>query len=81
MKKIFLAISTLFIFETSIAQQSEDAFWKRTNENAIKASGKRQIIPQKYLSVNLNTTEFKAKLFSAPLESKTKIKPRYKISF
>jgi len=73
MKKIFLAISTIFLFETTIAQQTEDSFWKSINENAIKASGKRQIIPQKYLSFNLNTTDFKAKIFSAPLETKTKI--------
>jgi hypothetical protein len=74
MKKLFLAISSIFLFETAaIAQQSEDTFWKSITESAIKFSGKRQIIPQKYLSFKLNTNDFKTKLFSAPLEKNTKI--------
>ncbi|MBK7669104.1 MAG: T9SS type A sorting domain-containing protein [Sphingobacteriaceae bacterium] len=72
MKKLFtlLAVCALSLF--SIAQ-SNQKIWTNISENSIRLIGKRQIIPQKYLTFSLNLTEMATKLQSAPLDSEVPI--------
>ncbi|MCW3075727.1 MAG: hypothetical protein JWO32_336 [Bacteroidetes bacterium] len=72
MKKILVITLTVLAFMMN-SQNSVDRFWLPVNESNIKVSGKRQIIPQKYLTIQLSDSELKNKLFSAPLESNVKI--------
>ncbi len=74
MKKITstLALSTLLISGFG-AQNSGDQFWLPVKENRVAVNGKRQIVPQKYLSFELNNETLKNKLFSAPHERNTRI--------
>ena len=74
MKKLFTALAFSLLLNSSfIAQQSEDGFWKKTNESSIKITGKRQIVPNKYSNSNLNASDFKNKLFASPNEKAVKI--------
>jgi hypothetical protein len=50
------------------AQTSGDKFWAPVNESGIQLKGKRQIIPQKYVTFKLNGSDLKDKLFAAPNE-------------
>lgn len=70
--KNLLLFVLLLLFANANAQQN-DRFWSPANDATIFPVGKRQIIPQKYLSVHLNTVELKNKLFSAPHENNVKI--------
>jgi len=63
----------LFLSAKLLAQNKLDAFWSPVAEPTINVSVKRQIIPQKYLTVQLNVEGLKSKLFSAPHEKTTKI--------
>jgi hypothetical protein len=70
MKK-FLLLATLIISAGFSAQN--DKYWSPKSEKSIQVTGKRQIIPKKYLTFSLNGTELKDKLFSAPNERSVKI--------
>jgi hypothetical protein len=72
MKK-FLFFCSLISLICVKAQNANDNFWSGVKESNIKLTGKRQIIPQKYLTVQLNGTLLKDKLFSAPNENNVKI--------
>lgn len=74
MKKLFsflLLTGSLFLSGRFLAQ---NAYWTPVNESSIRATGKRQIIPQKYLTVALNGSVLKDKLFSAPHEKAVKLR-------
>lgn len=71
MKKILLFAFTLVLL--NINAQNSDRFWSVINESAVSPPGKRQIVPQKYLTVRLTASELKDKLFSAPHENNVKI--------
>ena len=59
----------LFLFvKTEV--QAQHNYWSQIAEQNIPLKGKRQIVPQKYLSLRLSTLAFKEQLFSAPHESK-----------
>lgn len=49
-------------------QQAQSAFWSPVAESSIPLEGKRQIIPQRYLTLRLQSEAFKALLFRAPME-------------
>ena len=53
--------------------QTESNYWQTTSDNNLQLSGKRQIVPQKFLAFDLNTQAFKGLLFSAPLEKNVRI--------
>jgi hypothetical protein len=66
-KKLLLSISLLFSIGIN-SQNNSDKFWSPITESNIKAIGKRQIIPQKYLTIQLNGSELKNQLLTAPHE-------------
>jgi hypothetical protein len=71
MKKLLLcAALSAFGFLNS---QTSDKYWSASPEQEIKVTGKRQIVPKKYLTFKLNGIELKNKLFSAPNEKDVKI--------
>lgn len=55
------------------AQTRTDGYWAAVNEQNVKLAGKRQIVPQKYLTYELNTVALKSSLFAAPHERSAKI--------
>jgi hypothetical protein len=62
----------LFLFvKTEV--QAQHNYWSQVAEQNIPLRGKRQIVPQKYLSLRLSTPAFKSQLFSAPHESKAQL--------
>jgi len=73
MKKILSLALFIFAFCITNAQTTNDRFWSPIAESAIQATGKRQIIPQKYLTYQLLGSELKNKLFSAPNEKNVTI--------
>ena len=74
MKKSTLPLSlSLFLTLSFTSQTSDDKFWSPASEGSIKQTGKRQIIPKKYLTFQLNGNDLKTQLLSAPLESNVKI--------
>ena len=74
MKKSTLLLSlSLFLTLSFTSQTSDDKFWSPASEGSIKQTGKRQIIPKKYLTFQLNGNDLKTQLLSAPLESNVKI--------
>ena len=73
MKKNILTLSLGLLFSFGIHAQSSDKSWSTVSESAIPKTGKRQIIPQKYLTFELNGSDLKTKLLSAPLEANVKI--------
>ncbi len=74
MKKstFLLSLSLLLSFGIN-AQSNNDKFWSPISESAIKQSGKRQIVPNKYLAFQLNGNELKTQLLSAPHEKNVRI--------
>jgi hypothetical protein len=70
MKKLLL-LAALIISAGILAQT--DKYWSPKPEKSIQATGKRQIVPKKYLTFSLNGTKLKDKLFSAPNERSVKI--------
>lgn len=72
MKKFFTPFIT-FLFALTINAQSSDKFWSLTKDADVKPTGKRQIIPQKYVVFKLNGTQLKDALFAAPNEKSVKI--------
>ena len=48
---------------------SQNSFWKEVTERNFKAKGERDIVPEKYRLIRLNTTAIQRFLFSAPDES------------
>lgn len=76
MKKLFslsLLIGSITFSNGLQSQSANDAYWTATTESSIPVKGKRQIIPQKFLTVSLNGSALKDKLFSAPHERAVKI--------
>ena len=76
MKPTILHFLILFFFASTnalSAQNTTDQYWAVIAESKIHSSGKRQIIPQKYLTFELNETAMKNKLFSAPQEQTVRI--------
>ncbi|MCE3260872.1 MAG: hypothetical protein K0S12_2513 [Bacteroidetes bacterium] len=67
MKKILLLALSVVALNTG-AQNADDRFWSSISESAVNPLGKRQIVPQKYVTVHLKGTELKDKLFTAPHE-------------
>lgn len=63
----FFILSCFFASGLS-AQETNNLGWTSINETRITITGKRQIVPIKYLTVSLSGTAFKNKLFSAPNE-------------
>lgn len=62
------------LFSSALSAQSEPAaFWSPVNESAIRVSGVRQIVPQKYKTFELNGSSLKNMLFAAPHEDRVKI--------
>lgn len=69
-----LVLGLALIFSTkSFAQNNDATYWSPVSESAIAVNGKRQIVPQKYLSYSLTGTALHDKLFSAPHENNTRI--------
>ncbi len=69
-----LLLAGLFLFPAGfLGQSSSNTFWSSISESSIRITGKRQIIPQKYLTVSLNGSALKDKLFSAPHEKQVVI--------
>ncbi|MDO9000685.1 MAG: M12 family metallo-peptidase [Bacteroidota bacterium] len=74
MKKTTLLLSISLLFSASInAQSNNDKFWSPISESAIKQTGKRQIVPNKYLAFQLNANELKIQLSTAPHENNVRI--------
>jgi hypothetical protein len=73
MKKLLFLAAALLGAITFNAQSNNDKFWSVTSEANIQLKGKRQIVPQKYLTFKLNGTGIKDVLFSAPLEKQVLI--------
>lgn len=71
MNKILSLAIAVFSFCSTVAQSNR--FWSPVSESAIKLNGKRQIVPQKYLTFGLNGTQLKNILFSAPHEKQVTI--------
>lgn len=74
MKKSTVALSLSLLLSFGLnAQSNNDKFWSPVSESAIQQSGKRQIIPQKYIAFQLNGNDLKTQLLSAPHENNVKI--------
>jgi hypothetical protein len=74
MKKLLLTVATCLSLESGLWAQTNSAdYWQSVSESQIQVTGKRQIVPQKYISLNLNTQNFHSALFAAPLERNTQI--------
>ena len=73
MKQLLMISAALLSFANYNAQEGQDKFWSVSNETTIRLAGKRQIVPQKYLTFRLNGSGLKDKLFSAPLEKQVLI--------
>ncbi|MEO6302841.1 MAG: reprolysin-like metallopeptidase, partial [Bacteroidia bacterium] len=72
MKKTTLLLA-LGLLSFGFNAQNNDKFWSPVSESAISQKGKRQIVPQKYVTFQLNGNDLKTQLLSAPLESNVKI--------
>jgi len=67
MKKILKTLSLVLCLGT-YAQNAETGHWTAIAEKNIVQSGKRQIIPNKYLVYHLNLADLKSQLAAAPDE-------------
>jgi hypothetical protein len=66
MKNILFALAVFCYLQNN---SQSDRFWNIISEAEISLKGKRQIVPQKYVTVQLKGAELKSKLFSAPHEA------------
>ena len=73
MKKITLVLVSFSFNFILNAQNVIDDFWNYNKETEIQISGKRQIIPKKYITFQLKTNELKLKLIQSPNEKNTPI--------
>jgi hypothetical protein len=73
-KALFLGSLLILALGILRAQSTGGKPWSSVNEKDISETGKRQIIPQKYRTYRLEGTVLKEQLFSAPNESRTKLK-------
>ncbi len=71
MKLILPAIALVFCLGTNA--QSGENHWSASTDKDVALNGKRQIVPTKYLVYNLNLTNLKAQLATAPHENSTLI--------
>jgi len=69
--KVVIQIVAVLLFSALSAQKTEVSYWKNSADDKVKAVGKRQIVPNKYLVVNLNYEQLKLQLLSAPNEKST----------
>ena len=53
--------------------QSPGEYWSQIPESSVNLSGKRQIVPQKYLTFKLQVDELRQRLRSAPTEDESTI--------
>lgn len=67
MKTILQTLAVVLCLGTN-AQNGEANHWSITTEKNVAHTGKRQIVPSKYLVYNLNLTNLKTQLISAPSE-------------
>lgn len=72
MKKLLL-IPSLFIALISLSQNSDNRFWTVSSDANVQPKGKRQIIPQKYMTFKMNGSSVKDAIFAAPNERTVKI--------
>lgn len=70
--RLFYVLAVLIPF-LSFAQSTSDDYWKPVNEAGIRYQGKRQIIPQKYLTFTLDLAQLKEVLGYAPSEKEVSI--------
>ena len=74
MKKLIITSLIGLLFSLNInSQNNGDKFWLPISESKIQAQGKRQIIPKKYLTFEVNTSELKNQLKTALPETSVKI--------
>lgn len=74
MKKLIITCLIGLLFSLHInAQSSGDKFWMPISESKIQTQGKRQIVPKKYLTFQVNTYELKNQLKTALPETSVKI--------
>lgn len=74
MKKLIITSLIGLLFSLNInSQNNSDKFWLPISESKIQAQGKRQIIPKKYLTFEVNTSELKNQLKTALPETSVKI--------
>lgn len=71
MKHFYLfAIALTLSFSADLFSQS-NTFWSSTNENSIRVTGARQIVPQKFKTFSLIGSKLREKLYQAPHEKNT----------
>lgn len=66
--KLFLQFAAVLFSINLSAQNSDSKLWNPTSEKDINLSGKRQIVPNKYLTYSLALNDLKMQLASAPNE-------------
>lgn len=71
MKKFLLSACLLGLSIAAFAQS--ERLWSPINENQIILSGTREIVPQKYLTYQVNINELRSKLLTAPSENQVNI--------
>lgn len=64
MKKALTLLLLAFTFVFNA--QNNSTIWKAIDENKIKVTGKRDIVPEKYVTYKLDLEKFKTILFQAP---------------
>ena len=72
MKKLYTLLAVCGFITISFAQNKQK-MWAGIPENNIKVTGKREIVPQKYLTFSLDVAELKTKLASAALDTQVPI--------
>jgi hypothetical protein len=70
---LFFLITSLCFTNLANAQSTVGKFWSPINEETVRVSGKRQILPQKYSVFQLNGAVLKNQLFAAPIEKKVNL--------
>lgn len=73
MKKNFL-LASIVSLSISLTAQNNAGIWNSVNENQIKLTGIRDIVPEKYATYHLNINEMKDLLSKAPLDNNILIK-------
>ena len=73
MKKLLATMTILAFLHSELKAQDNGGYWLPIKEKQILLSGKRQIIPQKYLTFELKDENLKTRLFAAPNENRARI--------
>ncbi|MEM7357069.1 MAG: hypothetical protein AAF657_40015, partial [Acidobacteriota bacterium] len=64
-------VALLLLSTTAAAQVSDSSLWSDADETFLKASAKRDIVPQSYRTVALDMAALESILANAPLETHT----------